>query len=174
MSIETDAAPLIVTLAFDEPSFRTFQSMRERHFPAHRNHIPAHLTLFHHLPGEEEHEVARVLREATRDVSPIALAVIGLRFLGYGCAYEIDAPALVGLRANLAERFRPWLTPQDAQGFRPHVTIQNKASAPEAKALFAELSAGFEPFEATGTGLLLWNYRGGPWEPAGRFPFAGS
>ena len=174
MSLETEAAPLIVTLAFDASSFRHFQAMRVRHFPAHRNHIPAHLTLFHHLPGGEEREVARILRETTREVSPFALAVTGLRFLGYGCAYEIGAPALADLRGELAERFRSWLTPQDAQGFRPHVTIQNKASAPEAKALFAELSAGFEPFEATGTGLLLWHYRGGPWEAAGAFPFEAS
>lgn len=169
----TDAAPLIVTLEFDALSFERFQAMRVRHFPAHRNHIPAHLTLFHHLPGEEVREVAGVLRDATRDVPPIPLGATGLRFLGYGCAYEIQAPALVSLRTDLAGRFRPWLTPQDAQGFRPHVTIQNKAPAGEAKVLFADLSAAFEPFDATGTGLLLWHYRGGPWEAAGRFPFGG-
>ncbi len=166
------AAPLIVTLGFDEESFAVFDAARRRHFPPDRNHLPAHLTLFHHLPGDEEAAIAATLREATRDLPPIALAVTGLRFLGYGSAYEIDAPALSRLRQELANGWRDWLTPQDSQKFRPHVTIQNKAPAAAAKALFAQLQAKFAPFEAIGTGLLLWRYKGGPWEAAGEFPFA--
>ncbi|GGD85933.1 hypothetical protein GCM10011390_00610 [Aureimonas endophytica] len=167
------APPLIVTLGFDAASFATFDALRRRHFPPARNHLPAHLTLFHHLDGEEEAAIAATLREASLARPPLPLAVAGLRFLGYGSAFAIEAPALVALRQDLAARWRTMLTPQDASPFRPHVTIQNKAPAGEAKALFACLQAEFTPFDATGTELLLWRYRGGPWEAAGAFPFAG-
>lgn len=167
-----DVAPLILTLAFDERSFERFDAMRRRHFPPHRNHIPAHLTLFHKLPGENEREIAQTLREVSRTSRPLGLQTSGLRFLGYGTAYEITSPALLALRKDLSARWQDWLTPQDAQGFRPHVTIQNKAPSGDAKALHAQLRATFTPFQASATGLLLWRYRGGPWEAAGEFPFA--
>ncbi|WP_456237595.1 2'-5' RNA ligase family protein [Jiella pelagia] len=87
-------APLILTLGFDAASFAHLDAMRRRHFPAERNLIPAHLTLFHHLPGDEEQEIAATLRAVTRDAAPIPLTVTGLRFLGRGTAYEIAAPRL--------------------------------------------------------------------------------
>ena len=167
-------APLILTLGFDAAGFAHLDAMRRRHFPAERNLIPAHLTLFHHLPGDEEQEIAATLRAVTRDAAPIPLRVTGLRFLGRGTAYEIAAPRLTELRRDLAARWRSALTPQDAQGFRAHVTIQNKVPSGEARATFETLQAAFSPFEATGTGLLLWHYRGGPWEAAGAFPFGGA
>jgi 2'-5' RNA ligase len=99
--------------------------------------------------------------------------VTSLRFLGQGTAYAIDSPALAALRQGLARLWSGHLTRQDAQGFRPHVTIQNKVRAAEAKALHDAMSAAFVPFEVTATGLLLWHYRGGPWEAAGEFGFTG-
>jgi len=59
------------------------------------------------------------------------------------------------LRAEIAGRWSAHLTRQDAQGFRPHVTIQNKTAAATAKALFEKLSTSFVPFEVLVTGLLL-------------------
>lgn len=166
-------APLILTLGFDRESSDFFNFMRRRHFPPGRNLIPAHLTLFHHLPGEEEGAIAATLADLAARTAPFLLTISGLRFLGRGTAYEIEAPALIALRKELADLWRDRLTPQDAQGFRPHVTIQNKVPAAEAKATFTGLCTAFRPFTATGTGLLLWRYRGGPWEAAGSFPFKG-
>lgn len=148
-----------------------FDAARRRHFPAARNLIPAHLTLFHHLPPEPE-AIAATLEEAAARTAPFPLRVTGLRFLGYGSAYGVRSPELTALRAELATGWRDRLTPQDAQGFNPHVTIQNKVASSRARALFQELDAAFEPFEAEATGLLLWRYRGGPWEAAGDFAFS--
>ncbi|MBP0617332.1 2'-5' RNA ligase family protein [Jiella mangrovi] len=165
--------PLILTVQFDDQSFAVFDGLRRRHFPPSRNLIPAHLTLFHHLPGGKEAEIAAALRELTRQTPPLPLNVSGLRFLGFGSAFEINSAPLTALRKVLAQRFQGDLTPQDAQGFRPHVTIQNKVPAHEARATFETLRADFTPFAATGTGLLLWHYLDGPWEEAGGFPFTG-
>ena len=148
--------------------------MSRRHFPPARNMIPAHLTLFHKLPGDRWPDIHRDLTEVARRTAPVPLTAESIRFLGYGSAYALRSEALKALRRELAERWSALLERQDAAGFSPHVTIQNKAPAAEAKALCAELKAGFVPFEARGTGLLLWHYRGGPWEPAGEYAFDGS
>ena len=72
---------------------------------------------------------------------------------------------------DLRARWEPWLTRQDRQPFRPHVTVQNKVTPAEARRTLAGLAAGFAPFEAVGTGLALWAYRGGPWAPLSRHLF---
>ncbi|MGJ3264398.1 MAG: 2'-5' RNA ligase family protein [Salinarimonas sp.] len=168
------APPLIVTLALDEDSHAFFQAQRRAYFPPARDIVPAHLTLFHKLPGDLEASVAATLAEAAAARAPLAMSCSGVRFLGRGVAYAIESGALVALRRALAARFAPWLGPQDRQGGPAHVTIQNKVAPHVAKALAARLESGFVPFPVVGEGLLLWRYRGGPWEAAGRFPFAGA
>ena len=63
------------------------------------------------------------------------------------------------------------LTAQDGQGWRPHVTVQNKVATGVARALLAELQAEFTPFHFTAPGLVLWRYLGGPWERRAAFAF---
>ena len=166
--------PLILTLRLNPAAFARFDALRRAHFPPGRNHIPAHLTLFHALPGEAEEEVLANLATAAAGTAPIPLTVAGLRSLGRGVAYEVHAPGLVALRGVLAQAWHAWLGTQDRQPFRPHVTVQNKVDAAKARALLTELQAGFAPWEARGEGLLLWRYRGGPWEPAGDVTFRGT
>lgn len=168
---QDEAAPLILTLAFEHDASERFNDMRRRHFPAARNFIPAHLTLFHKLPGQEEAPIANVLRSVSRHEEAMLIDVTGIRFLGGGSAYEMKSKPLMALRRSLAAEWSDWLSPQDAQGFSPHVTIQNKVPAEAARALADELRAAFTPFQVLATGLLLWRYRGGPWEAAGEFPF---
>ncbi|WP_458097290.1 2'-5' RNA ligase family protein [Roseomonas sp. WA12] len=167
------SAPLILTLRFDAETFERLDALRRAHFPAERNFIPAHLTLFHALPGEALEEITANLRAACAGMAPVQLRFTGLRPLGRGVALAVEAPALVSLRRELARHWHGWLTPQDAGGFRPHVTIQNKVAPEEARALLAALETEFSPWDARGAGLLLWHYRGGPWEAAAEFAFAG-
>jgi 2'-5' RNA ligase len=149
----------------DERSQEHFDRLRERHFPPERNYLRAHLTLFHQLPGDREAEISAELREFCQDREPFTLAATGLRFLGRGVAYELSSPELLALRRELARSWEPWLSAQDRQGFKPHITVQNKVSPERARALQEELQASFTPFEIRGVGLSLWRYVGGPWEP---------
>jgi hypothetical protein len=167
----TDAAPLILTLAFDEATFARFDGERRRNFPEALNHIPAHATLFHHLPGDRERGVIEAITALARTVPPPEVAVMGLRFTGRGVAYVLESEALAGFRARLAREFEPYLTAQDRQGWRPHVTVQNKVAPDKARALHAGLSAGFAPFRFTAPATLLWRYLGGPWAPVTRLTF---
>ncbi|GJD48180.1 hypothetical protein OPKNFCMD_0896 [Methylobacterium crusticola] len=164
--------PLILTLDLDEAAFASFDAQRRRYFPAALNRIPAHVTLFHHLPGEEEAGIAAtLLAEARRESGAPEVAVTGVRFTGRGVAYALASDAVSRLRGRLAASFAPWLTAQDRQGFRPHLTVQNKVAPEVARTLHRELAAAFVPTAFPARGLLLWRYLGGPWEPRGRFPF---
>jgi 2'-5' RNA ligase len=167
---EHGPAPLIVTLLLDDEAQGRFDRLRAAHFPRERNHLQAHVTLFHALPGEHLADVSRELAEVA-DRATFDVAVTGMRFLGRGVAIDLDAPELTALRRGLAGAFDPWLTGQDRQWSRPHVTVQNKVPPDVARALFEELSATFVPETVTARGLGLWNYLGGPWSPEGEFSF---
>src|SRR3954451_8080319 len=168
-------APLILTLALDASSTALFEALRQEHFPPERNLVPAHLTLFHHLPGDRLADIAAETAAACRYRAAFPAEVTGLRFLGRGVAYTVESAELTTLRSSLARAWAPWLTPQDRQPFRPHVTVQNKAAPAEARALLDLLSAGFARFPPVrAEGLLLWRYLGGPWEGVVRYPFAAS
>lgn len=166
------ASPLIVTLRLETAGFACFEDLRQTHFPPERNQVPAHLTLFHALPGDQEEMVVRTLAEACQACRPFPVIVRGPWSLGRGVAYRLAAPELDRLRSGLADAFAPWLTRQDQAPFRPHVTIQNKVEPEEAKRLLETLQWDFEPFNIRAEGLLLWRYLDGPWEPAGGFDFA--
>ena len=165
------AAPLIMTLGLDAGSFARLDALRRRYFPPSLNRIPAHVTLFHHLPGEREREVGEVLAAACAAAPPSAVRVVEPVSLGRGAALRVLAPEVGALRETLAQTWADVLTPQDRQRWRPHVTVQNKVSPDEARATLAALRDGFEPWAARAEGLLLWRYLGGPWEALGRFPF---
>ena len=165
-------APLILTARFAAAEQERFDALRRRHFPAQLNHIGAHLTMFHHLPGGEAEAVDRLLGVLAQEQAACMAAVSGLRSLGRGVAYSVDCPPLTRLRAAVAREFNGHLTAQDRQGWRPHVTIQNKVAPAEAAALLATMQAGFTPFAVPVTGLSLWHYDGGPWSLAAHYPFA--
>jgi 2'-5' RNA ligase len=164
-------APLILTLALDATTQAHLDALREEHFPPARNYLAAHLTLFHHLPVEESETIAADLADLCATRGPLSLTASGVLFFGRGVAYSFAAPELVAIRAELAHRWWPWLTAQDRQKFRAHVTVQNKVAPEQARTLHAALTAGFAPFTATGEGLGLWRYLGGPWEPITAYPF---
>lgn len=169
-----DDSPFILTLRLDDESFAFLDGLRRQYFPPECNHIPAHITLFHALPSDVENEPAirATLAALCAETSPFAVAFPKLRSLGRGVAAEVQAPALLRLRASLAESFAPILSPQDRQNYQPHVTIQNKATPDAARILLSRLSQTWQPWEARGVALLLWRYRGGPWEAVGEFAFA--
>ena len=165
--------PLILTLRMDDLSQQNFDHLREEHFPKARNFIPAHLTLFHKLPGDREGEIGETLDDLCRRQRPFTLTATGLVFMGRGVGYRLESPALPGVRKQLADAWWPWLGAQDRQGFRPHVTVQNKVAPEQARALHRSLEETFAPFEVGAEGLTLWRYLGGPWEPVGSFGFGG-
>jgi hypothetical protein len=166
------AGPLIVTATFGADDFGWLEGLRRRHFPAERNQVLAHLTLFHHLAPALESELGTRLAAIARGPRPMAL-ITGIMDLGRGTAFRVQSEALEALRAELTEVFRGMLTPQDQAPWRPHVTVQNKVERREAAALQQELRATNLPRPLDIHGLASWRYLGGPWEPLRAYPFRG-
>jgi 2'-5' RNA ligase len=164
--------PLIVTAVLAPDLQERFDRLRRAHFPVERNHLAAHVTLFHQLPGDEVDAVAADLAAAAARPAPV-VEVVGVRFLGRGVAYDLRSPGLDAVRAELARRWADRLVPQDRGRHRPHVTVQNKVAPAAARALHADLAAAFVPETSTVAALGLWRYLGGPWEPVSCHRFGG-
>ena len=166
------AAPIIVSALLAREDFAWADGLRRAHFPPERNILPAHLTLFHHLPPSSLDEIRRRLMAEARSAARPAAQVTRLLPLGRGVALGIDSPGLVGIRARQALALDGLLTPQDSAAWRPHITIQNKASPSEARALLQALRHDFRPRPIGIAGLALWWYRNGPWEPIADYRFS--
>ena len=161
---------MILSVLLDAPMQERLDALRRAHFPPERNHLDAHVTLFHHLPGAEKDAVAAAVAAVALRPAPM-VDVTGLRSLGRGVAVVLASPELTAIRAGLARTWAPWLTAQDRAKRDLHVTVQNKVSPEEARALHASLAAEFTPHDVPVTGLAVWRYDGGPWEPGPRFAF---
>ncbi len=146
--------------------------MRRAHYPPERNRVPAHLTLFRHLPPSLQDELGRRLAVYAATPAPKA-EIAGIMDLGGGTALRVESEELEDIRYDLALAFRGLLTPQDSAAWSPHVTVQNKVEPKEAKALQARLRAGFERRPLAIKGLALWRYLDGPWEPVKSYTFRG-
>ena len=165
------SAPLVLTLRLDPAAQERFDALRRAHFPPERNHLQAHVTLFHALPGEHLDDVRADLEQSAQRPA-YDVEVVRVRSLGRGVAYDLRSPELSAQRTALAQRWQPWLTPQDARPHAAHVTVQNKVPPERARALLRELAASFQPYAVQATGLGLWRYLGGPWEPLGIYRFS--
>ncbi len=86
-------------------------------------------------------------------------------------ALRVVSDDLDSLREELAEGLHGLLGAQDAQGWRPHVTIQNKVAPKAARALAGALQQDFHPRPLTIAGLGLHRYLGGPWETLAIYKF---
>ncbi len=166
-------APIIITVQMGKADQAWANALRREHFPPERNHLDAHITLFHHLPPNHLPEIKSRLAALAAECPPPAAHLSEVMLLGRGVAYRIDSLELLSIRDELAHDFRGLLIPQDQARPRLHITVQNKVEPAVAKALHASLSATFQPRPLAISGLAAHYYRGGPWEHIGSWPFRG-
>lgn len=172
-----EGAPFIVTAELPRDVFAWADGLRRAHFPPERNHLSAHVTLFHAFAPSLRDELRPLLARLAGERAPPAARITGLMNLGRGTAIALESPEMLALRAEIADHFHGALTAQDQHPPRLHITIQNKVDPPAARALQQALAAqwpGQLPkthFAFSGLGLHL--YLGGPWEAVGTWPFRG-
>lgn len=166
------SGPLIVDALLGAADLRVLDALRRAHYPAERNRLPAHLTLFHALPPSAEGEVLRLLKRLAAGPPPPAM-IDGIIDLGSGVALRIRSPELEAIRAELADRLRGLLSAQDAAGWRPHVTVQNKVERHQASKLLKQLRASCAPHPLAIRGLGLHHYLGGAWGRLAEVTFRG-
>lgn len=164
---------LIVTAELGNGDAGWLTAERDAHFPPERNYLKAHLTMFHALPPSCEGEARSVLGRLAGDHPKPQASLSNVIMMGRGVAYRVRSDELTSIRERIADHFHGMLTSQDAGGWRPHITIQNKVEPKVAKALFAHKQASFEPRPLEIKGLALHRYLGGPWEDLGRWSFRG-
>jgi 2'-5' RNA ligase superfamily len=167
-------APVIITAQMGKADQHWANALRAAHYPPERNQVPAHITLFHHLPPGHLPEIKARLAALAREC-PRPPAMLGdVMLLGRGVAFRVDCPDLLAMRDELAEGFTGLLTPQDQARPQLHITVQNKVEPAVAKALHGELAASFQPRPLAIIGLSAYYYRGGPWEPIQSWAFSGA
>lgn len=163
---------MIVTAEMPPDMLAWADGLRRAHYPAERNQLRAHVTLFHALPSWVEEEARALLADLSSAAPPHATLARVLD-LGRGTAFAIDCPQMLDLRDRIADRFHGLLTAQDSHRVRLHVTVQNKVSPKDAKALQADLARDFMPRRFRFHGLALHAYEGGPWRHIRAYPFRG-
>jgi len=160
--------PFILTAVLPQDLQSFAEGLRRAHFPPERNHLHAHVTLFHafapSLLGELLDFVPRIAAEFAAPEG----VVRGVMDLGKGTAIALGSPQLLALRSLIADHFHGSLTAQDLHEPRPHITVQNKVTKEEARRLQATLPPVLAPWIAKGRfafpALALHRYSGGPWE----------
>jgi 2'-5' RNA ligase len=165
--------PIIITLKLNAEAQEFFDTLRQQHFPANRNYLKAHLTLFHHLPPTHIPEIKNVLDQIATNTSAFSLEVQPPKSIGRGVAYPMQSAKLASLHKQMQHTWKKHLTPQDANKLWPHITVQNKVARQQAKELQEKLLT--EPFPNTvnAEGFSLFYYDSGPWEWIGDIVFIG-
>ena len=167
------AGPLIVTADFATDDFAWLEGLRRTHYPAERNVVPVHLTMFQGLPPSAAEEVKQELARHAGGPPPRAM-IAGLMNLSGGVAFRVVSDDLEAIREAIADHFHGLLCAPDAAGWRPHVTIQNKVAPRQAKQLHEELERGFRQRPLGIAGLSVHRYRRGPWESLASYKFRGN
>lgn len=167
------ANPFIVTAALPPDIHGWAEGLRRQHYPPERNHLHAHVTLFHAFAPSLLDELTRFLPRIAGEFAAPEAEITGLMDLGTGTAIALASPQLLTLRAIIAEHFSGSLTAQDLHEPRPHITIQNKVLRREARALQAALGPTIMQRRFAFVALELYLYKGGPWELVKRSSFRG-
>ena len=167
------ARPFIVTAALPPHILGWAEGLRRAHYPPERNHLHAHVTMFHSFAPSLLDELGDYLPRLAKEFAPPEAHISGLFDLGTGTAIALHSEPLLRLRAMIAEHFHGNLTAQDLYEPRPHITIQNKVTKREARALQAELGPTIETRGFAFPALELHLYKDGPWERVKRTAFRG-
>lgn len=170
---EAPPAPFIVTAELPADVFAWADGLRRAHFPPERNHLKAHVTLFHAFAPSLREELRSVLARLSGEFSAPPARIDGLMNLGKGTALAITSPGMLAVRRVIADHFHGALTAQDQHTPRLHITVQNKVAPAQARALQAELGPVLKSRHFAFTGLGLHLYCNPHWEELGIWKFRG-
>ena len=100
----------------DGESFGRLNELRRRFYPPERNLVPAHITLFHQLPGDHDREIKALLRGFAAGQPVIDVEVTDVKAFGEGVGLSLRSPQLLSVRNQLAGEWSQWLGAQDRAG----------------------------------------------------------
>lgn len=168
----------VLTMKLSDSIAQPMNKFRQEYFPKRLNRTPAHLTLFHALPHSEMATLEKTLEDVANSVQPFDVSAGGAFRMRKGVGINVDAGynKLKNVHAQLQSQWGPFLSEQDAGGFRPHWTAMNKVDdenkvSDAFETIKKELSEKNQ--EGQALGLELWRYERGNWEWYNEYPFGG-
>jgi len=173
-SIRAEEPVYVLTLRTSDEIAQQMQWLRQRWFPADRLKVPAHVTLFHALPGSRLPQVEEQIMELTQQTPQFEISSGRVQRMRKGVLVNLrDGDAEVRyLFDTLRDNFYEWLIEQD-KSCKAHWTIQNKEEDQD------RVDEAYWDTYRTGsclgwaTGLVLWNYNDGHWVKEKEFEFQG-
>ncbi|ROW12100.1 hypothetical protein VMCG_00707 [Cytospora schulzeri] len=168
----------VLTLNTTPSLHKPVTALREKHFPAHLNRTPAHLTMFHALPGSHMSSIVAAIEKECQDLAPFRLTTGSLFRMRRGVGINVGQGAQPArlLHRALQQCWADVLSEQDRQGWRPHWTIQNKVNdVAVVEGTLREVEQEFPGAEGFAEGCVLWRYEaGGAWKFERMFEFGGA
>ena len=113
MAEQSIRKPLVATLEMTPSAQSYFNKLRQQHFPAERNFLDAHLTLFHALPDETW--IIEDLKKLAKNQQSFDVTTQAVVSLGNGTAFKIISPELPLLHQKLQKSWFDFLTSQGRQ-----------------------------------------------------------
>lgn len=161
--------PLVLTLVLDGKTQHALNALRGKYFPAHRNHLGAHVTLFHAIPAHRLDELEGHLHHVCASVPSPGFDVrfseptrmgnrgvmLKIRQRPSGTIERVHRMLLSRLKDVTEDKDR--LTNQDMMKLsRPHVTVLNKADSEEqVTSCLEELKATLDTIDGQALGLEM-------------------
>ena len=97
-------APIIITADMGKTDQAWANGLRRVHYPAERNFVDAHITLFHHLPPGHAPEIKSRLAALVKGYPAPSAYLSDVMLLGKAVAFRVDSPELLAMRDELAAR----------------------------------------------------------------------
>ena len=165
---QDEASSYILTLQTTEELHISVNNLRQRYFPRKLNKIPAHLTLFHALPGSKLESIRKDPCEVAGSQTSFSLSTGNVKRLKRGVAiFANGTQSAEKLHGRLRDMWLDWLSEQDGGGFQGHWSVMNKVEDEEAvQRAEKEIAESFMGVKGEAQGLTLWKYEKGFW----RFP----
>ncbi|KAF2434464.1 hypothetical protein EJ08DRAFT_569249, partial [Tothia fuscella] len=147
----------ILTLKTTDKIASKMTHLRQKWFPQARNKLPAHITIFHALPGSQYDRITHFLTTSSQRTKPFPVSTGKVLKRRNGVAINMGEGEreIKSVFAEAKAEFGEFLSEQD-KGFKAHWTIQNKEEDGERvdEAYRDVVDSG----EARGAavGLVLW------------------
>jgi len=164
----------VLTLRMSGEIDGAMQELRSRWFPKERNKVPAHITLFHALPGSKMEEISDWLEGLSRRMRcfDVSTGRVLKRKTGVAVAVGDGAKEIKRVFACLRADWLEWLSVQD-RSLSAHWTVQNKELDKERVEEAFRNVLQCEEVRGQATGLVLWRYKDdGTWSLEKEFGFA--
>ncbi|KAL9050063.1 MAG: hypothetical protein Q9162_006853 [Coniocarpon cinnabarinum] len=171
---QDESSSYVLTLHTSPEIHNAANALRQKYFPPKINKTPAHITLFHALPGSRLDSIRSDLSQAAAAQEPFKLSTGSTKRLKRGIAISVvgTKPAKE-LHDGLRKKWFEWLSQQDRGGFQGHYTVMNKVEEDEAvEKARKEIKDEFRGAEGEARGLTIWKYEKGHWRLPETFDFS--